>query len=225
MAAMVSGVWVRVLCIFCLIVVPEAWADRCTSYTDSQDKYHDSKLCEKYCCGKCSNKYCCKNKNERFTEEQQANCPDLTTYTPGTHNIVVVASIIAAVIFILICVCLIICCVAPCCLCYKLCRKPRNQRQIVVTNTAANMPQPHSSPSAYQAHPPGYQAVAGCEGSTLPSTPPPSYRESISPSYSAPFVPEQAMYPLTPPSQPSAPPLPSDEIAQPPYNPTYRPQH
>ncbi|XP_027858479.1 submaxillary gland androgen-regulated protein 3A-like isoform X2 [Xiphophorus couchianus] len=130
----------------------------------------------------------------------------------------VIVCVIASVIFILICVCLLTCCLAPCCLCYK-CRKQRNQRQIVEANTAAYMPQPPYSPSGYQAQPPDYQAVAGYEGSTLPSIPPPSYWEIISPTYPAPFVPGQEMYPLTPPSQPSAPPLPSDEIAEPPYYP------
>ncbi|XP_043978995.1 protein shisa-5-like [Gambusia affinis] len=136
-------------------------------------------------------------------------------------TIMMVGCVIA---FILICVCLITCCVAPCCLCYK-CRKQRNQRQIVEINTVANMPQPYYSPSGYQPQPPAYQAVAEYEGSTLPTTSPPSYWDAISTAHSAPFVPGHAMYPLTSPSQPSAPPLPSDELAQPPYNPLYRPQY
>ncbi|XP_014830477.1 PREDICTED: protein shisa-5-like [Poecilia mexicana] len=137
----------------------------------------------------------------------------VVTSTVATSTSVEVAIIIGEVIAIIICVCLI-CFVAPCCLFYKLCRKPCNQRQTVVTNTAANMPQPHYSPSGYQAQPPDYQAVAVDEGSTVPNTPPPSYMESTSPSYPAPFVPG-------PPNQPSTPPLPSDEIELDPYNPIY----
>ncbi|XP_007549210.1 protein shisa-5-like isoform X2 [Poecilia formosa] len=136
----------------------------------------------------------------------------VVTSTVATSTSVEVAIIIGEVIAIIICVCLI-CFVAPCCLFYKLCRKPRNQRQTVV-NTAANMPQPHYSPSGYQAQPPDYQGVAVDEGSTVPNTPPPSYMESTSPSYPAPFVPG-------PPNQPSTPPLPSDEIELDPYNPIY----
>ncbi|XP_007549218.1 protein shisa-5-like isoform X3 [Poecilia formosa] len=140
---------------------------------------------------------------------------DFSTIT----TIIVVASV--GVIVIITCVCLFTCFFAPCCWFYKLCRKPRNQRQTVVTNTAANMPQPHYSPSGYQAQPPDYQGVAGDEGSTAPNTPPPSYMESTSPWYPAPFVPRQAMYSLSPSNQPSAPPLPSDEIDLPPYNPQH----
>ncbi|XP_008407063.1 protein shisa-5-like, partial [Poecilia reticulata] len=155
MAVMVSSVWVRVLCIFCLIELPE----RSLGFS-------------------------------HFGDDQ------------------IIIAIIVGVILFITCVCLIICFCSPCCCFYKLCRKPPNQRQTVVTN----MPQPHYSPSGSQAQPPDYQAVAGDEGSTAPATPPPSYMESTSPWYPTPFVPGQAMYSLSPPNQPSAPPLPSDEI-------------
>lgn len=125
---------------------------------------------------------------------------------------------------VVVLVCITICCVVPCCLCYKYCRKPRNQRQIVVTNNVTNMPQPPHSPSGYQASVPGYQAVPH-EDSQLPSAPPPSYMECIGASYPpAPFQAGQVMYPLTPPNQPGAPPLPPDEVVQPPFNPSYVPQ-
>ncbi|KAM4740420.1 uncharacterized protein FYW61_002166 [Anableps anableps] len=224
MATMVSGVCVRVLCIFCLVVVPEVWADHCSSYWDWNNEYHDLKQCDKYCCGDCNNKYCCKNKNERFTEDEQNNCSNRPTSVQYHRIAVIVGSILGAVISVILCVCLI-CCMAPCCLCYKKCRKQPNQRQIVVTDTVTNMPQPPYSPSGYQASPPGYQAVPGYEGSTLPTAPPPSYMESIASSYPpAAFVPGQAMYPLNPPNQLYGPPLPTDDIAQPPYNPSYGPQ-
>ncbi|MEQ2280126.1 hypothetical protein AMECASPLE_016510 [Ameca splendens] len=222
MTVMVSGVWVRVLCIFCLVVVPRVWADYCTSYYDSDNKFHVSEKCDKYCCGDCSKKYCCKNKNDHLTTEEQNNCPTRTTITKYNQTIVVVGSILGAVFPIIICVCVIVCCVAPCCLCYKKCRKQPNQRRIVVTDTVVNMPQPSYSPFGYQAPPPSYQTVPGHWGSTLPTAPPPSYMESIAPSHlPATFLPGQPMYTLTPSNQPHAPPLLIDEVAQHPYNPSY----
>ncbi|XP_047204286.1 uncharacterized protein LOC124857176 isoform X2 [Girardinichthys multiradiatus] len=92
MTFMVSGVWVRVLCIFCLVVVPRVWADYCTSYYDSDNQLHVSEKCDKYCCGGCSKKYCCKNKNDRLTTEEQNNCP--TRKRPNQRRIVVTDTVV-----------------------------------------------------------------------------------------------------------------------------------
>ncbi|XP_072239070.1 uncharacterized protein [Leuresthes tenuis] len=233
------AVWVS-----CLLISESVCftADYCGSYSDTDNNFHDAKQCPRYCCGKCSKRYCCSDKKDRLTQEKQhRTCFKFLSLSQDMHAIIV--GIICGVVFpIIICVILTICC----CLLCKKCRKRRNQRYIVTT------PQPPTSPSGYQpscrgyqpsypgyqpsypgyqpSYPgyqpscPGYHSVPGHEGPSIPTAPPPSYLESGNPGYlPVSFIEGLPMYPLHPPSQPYAQPSLSDELVNPPYNPSYVP--
>ncbi|XP_034440883.1 protein shisa-5-like isoform X2 [Hippoglossus hippoglossus] len=127
---------------------------------------------------------------------------------------VIFGSIFAFVLFLV----LIICCVCPCCLIYKSCRRRPNQ--IVTTTThVVNIPvQPHPPHPSY----PGYQPVPGLHGyggMPGPTAPPHSYMEAVQ------FPPGPPMNFLPPPGQFYPPPPPySEDMAHPPYNPSYGPK-
>lgn len=145
----------------------------------------------------------------------------------GSNIAVLTGSILGAIFPILICVGLIICFVAPCCCFYKMCRKRHNRRHQTTTNTitVVSTPLQPLSPAGYQPSYPGYQPVPfqpGHGGLSNPTAPPPSYWEATSPAHSpVAFTPGQPMHPF--PGQPYALSPQSDELAQPPYNPSYRP--
>lgn len=139
------------------------------------------------------------------------------------HIALIVGSVIGSLVPIIFCISLIICCVAPCCLCYKKCRKRRNQRQIAVITTVNTL---HPvSPTGYQpSYPSGYHFVPTYEGPSIPTAPPPSYLESTNPAYSTGvFSHGQPMYMHQPSSEPHAELPHLDELIQPPYNPSYGP--
>ncbi|XP_013859545.1 protein shisa-5 [Austrofundulus limnaeus] len=209
---MVSRVRSSILCVFCLLLIQAVWADICTGYWGQNGIFYNDQQCSKYCCGNCNYKVCCSNKNLRLTEEAQRQCPSNRPFDIG----LIVGITCAVVIPVMLGVTLIVCCVSPHCLIYKCCRKRHNQRQTSVTNTTVNTPQSPHSPSGHQPTYAGYQSVPGHEG--MPSAPPPSYLEITAP---ASFPQGHPLHPL---SQPESPPPYSEEIDQPPYNPSYASQ-
>ncbi|XP_040014935.1 protein shisa-4-like [Xiphias gladius] len=117
---------------------------------------------------------------------------------------------------------------------FSLCRKLHCQTLrctdcavVIYTTNAVNAPQQPVSSSGKKLSFPGYQPVLvlhGYGGSPTPTAPPHSYLEATDPARSPVPPPQrQPMYPLQPLGQPHAPPLHSDELAQPPYNPSYGP--
>nr|XP_019952093.1 PREDICTED: uncharacterized protein LOC109635385 [Paralichthys olivaceus] len=107
---------------------------------------------------------------------------------------------------------------------YKKCRKRRNQT-VATTTYVANVPgQPHPPYQYY----PGYQpvpALHGYGGLPVPTAPPHSYMEATHPAHFP--VPSPLGHPMNPlysPGESYPPPPPySDDMAHPPYNPSYGP--
>ncbi|XP_040890124.1 protein shisa-5-like [Toxotes jaculatrix] len=226
MAVMVWSVSSSLVCVLCVILLPAVWADICTSYRDEDGVYHGVQLCRfQYCCGNCQNKYCCSDQENQLSQKKQEDCPGRPVSAKQINIAAILGGIFATIILIILCVVLIICFLSPSCLFYKKCRKGHNQRrQTVTTTNVVNVPQQPLSPSVYQPSYPGYQpvpALHGYGGPPIPTAPPHSYLEASDPThFPAPFLDGQPMYPLQP---PSALPSHSDELAQPPYNPSYGP--
>ncbi|XP_047439316.1 protein shisa-4-like [Mugil cephalus] len=228
---MVSTVLSRLVCFLCVIVIPVAFADDCSSYYDSYGVFHDAQSCV-FCCGNCHNKYCCYSWSERFTKAAQKRCQPYTGEATARGSrrysrinpLYIIIGVTAAILCIFLAG-LVICCCVPCCWCYKRRQNARNRRHTNVANTITLF---HSQQQVYSLHGyqqphSGYQSVPVYMGSTMPATAPPSYLQCTSPAYSpAAFGQGQPMHPFQPPSQPYAPPPLSDESAPPPpYNPSY----
>ncbi|XP_070693394.1 protein shisa-5-like [Pempheris klunzingeri] len=228
-AVMVSSALYSLVCVVCVVLLPAVWADDCSSYRDADGYYHDSQQClsPEFCCGNCNQKFCCTEKKYSLTQE---SCPgSMSGYAKKTSTAVILGSIFGSIFLIILCI-VIVCCVAPCCLFYKKCRKGRSQRHQIVdvrnTTTAVYAPQQPLSPSGHQPSYPGYQPVpvqrgyGGYEGPPIPTAPPPSYMEATDPALSP--VAFSPGYPMALfPNQPYAPSTHLDELAQPPYNPSY----
>ncbi|CAN9511814.1 unnamed protein product [Ophioblennius macclurei] len=217
---MVSSATLAICCVLCVAVVPLARADYCKSYVDGYGVRHNSQQCGmEYCCGDCNRKYCCGDYRYQITEQEQNRCSDRPTLSKPSRIATILGSVLGSLLPILFCVGLVICCVAPCCYCYKKCRK--GNRQPTTPNTIVIPPRPHAGPSGpqppypgqqpYPGHPtyPGYQPVPGF--GLHSASAPPSYMESTQ--VPAAFTEGQPSYPLQPPQ--------SNELAQPPFNPSY----
>ncbi|RVE73430.1 hypothetical protein OJAV_G00046180 [Oryzias javanicus] len=211
---MVPGVSGRTLCVFCVLLVRMVWGDLCISYRDAYGNFHETEECSKYCCGDCSVKSCCNNKKLSFTQDEQEKCFESSLSTAALVGIIVGTSIP-----VILCVTLLICCLAPCCLCYRTCRKGHNSNSY---GSAINMSQPAQSRSGNQPSI-SYQPVAAFEGPPMPTAPPPSYIDSTDPA-AVDFTYGQPTYLVDPTGgHETPPPSYSDELAQPPYNPSFQP--
>ncbi|XP_071778806.2 protein shisa-5-like isoform X2 [Centroberyx gerrardi] len=237
-AAMVSGVLSSLACALFVTLLPAVSADDCPSYWDTSSDFHDVQQCgSSYCCGTCNKKYCCTDARFRLSQDKQERCTESSGITKGKRIALLVGSILGTLFPIIICVCLIICCVSPCCFLYKKCQRRRSRRPQTVINTAVvNAPLQPSAPSGHQ-HPyqggqypggqyPGYQPVPlqfGYGAQPMPTAPPPSYMEASYAPVSMPYspAPGQPVYPFQHPSQPHALPPHLDDLAHPPYNPSY----
>ncbi|KAG7494286.1 hypothetical protein JOB18_027495 [Solea senegalensis] len=223
MAVMVSTVLSSLVCILSVILLLPVRADHCSSYLDKDGVYRDIEKCDSYCCGDCSKKYCCSTKEKHLTQEQQEACHE-SVFSPrsakGINTIGIIVVSIISTILPLLCVIIITCCLCPCCLIYQKCRKRRNQQQQIVINTThvSNVPGQPVSPQ----HPsyPDYQPVPvvhGYGGPPMPTAPPHLYMDSTHP-------PSFPLHPLQPAGLSYPPPPPySDDLAQPPYNPSHVP--
>uniref|UniRef100_A0A3Q3QHS8 Shisa N-terminal domain-containing protein n=1 Tax=Monopterus albus TaxID=43700 RepID=A0A3Q3QHS8_MONAL len=224
MVVTVLRVLSSLVCVLCVILLPAVWGrktDYCSSYWDQDGFFYDTIDCGfEYCCGDCNKKYCCSEKKYQITQEQQKGC----AAGPKVNISMILGIIFGCVVPIIFCVALVICCVAPCCLLYKRCKERRNPRPHTVISTTAvvGVPQQPLPPSGHQLSYPGYQPVPvqpGYEDPSHATAPPPSYLEAIDPAhFPGPFTQGHPTQPLGPPHAPS-PHL--EELAQPPYNPSY----
>ncbi|XP_004068715.1 protein shisa-5-like [Oryzias latipes] len=212
---MVPGVSGRTLCVFCVVLLRTVWGDLCISYRDMDGNFHEARQCSKYCCGDCSFKNCCNDKKLRFTQEKQEQC-----FESSVSTAVLVGIIVGTLIPVILAVTLLICCLAPCCLCYRKCRKGHSPRSY---GSAVNASQPAQPQSANQPSNAGYQPVSAFEGPPMPTAPPPSYIDSTDP-VTVDFTHGLPMYHINSTGEPETPP-PSytEELAQPPYNPSFLP--
>ncbi|KAG7478121.1 hypothetical protein MATL_G00077070 [Megalops atlanticus] len=234
--------------VLCLSLISLVEGEDCSSYFDSNSRYHSKKDCPafQFCCGDCEERYCCSNFLKKFDEDEQRNC---VFGGPNKDILSITSGVVGLVILIIL---IISCCVCPCCCLYKMCRKPT---PVVATTTHTTTvthtpyPQQPNPAQAYQgAQYPGYQPVPvqpGYGGQPVPTAPyqgqpyspahssqftgpPPPYQEP-GPGYpSAPVPYSQAgydvghpAYPLQPPAQPGYPPQPDYNSTQPAYNPAF----
>ncbi|KAM9361653.1 uncharacterized protein ABDE67_022710 [Symphorus nematophorus] len=215
---MVSRVLSSLVCVLCVILLPAVWAEYCKSYTDGYGQYHNTQNCgSQYCCGYCNHKQCCRDQRYRLNQDR---CPGGTGSKDKKKSLpALLGSILGSILPIALCVGLVICCVAPCCFCYKKCRKGGNRSHPPMMDA----PMQPLSPSGYQPGFPGYQPAQPGFGGGLPNPAPPPYMDNHNPGLpGVPYGPGQPMYPMLP-GQLFAEPPQSDELEQPPYNPSYDP--
>ncbi|KAL3978769.1 hypothetical protein ACER0C_019831 [Sarotherodon galilaeus] len=188
-SAMPSSILSSLVCVLCVVVVPAVWADHCHSYWDTNGVFHDTQECEKYCCGDCRTKYCCSDIKYSLTEKKQELCFRRSARVKRSYHVEYVG--IGVPVPILVCTGLIICCVTRCCSCCRTSKKKNPSREMITVVNSTTVVN-----TVYQPVP---------AATPMPTTPPPSYQESV------PFTQSQPMRFFQRVSQPSAAALHSDK--------------
>ncbi|XP_054834291.1 protein shisa-5 [Eublepharis macularius] len=219
-----------------LLLLPSGFCENCTAYTDSDGHLYSEKSCPDFCCGTCTSRYCCSNLLQKFDEDHQLMCnemsesmleepvigeamkyrSDFDDWNAAQEKSFGTFVAIAVTLFVLFVVTIILCFTCSCCCLYKVCRRER--RPVVTTTTATTVvqvPYPQQPGIA-----PGYHGGYRAEYSPVPVQPQPG----------VPAAPYPTQYPPPYPMQPAGPPAYHETMAgagasypatQPPYNPAY----